>query len=101
MIAVLVLSIVLESHVGERPAEADPVLRTVTTELEARGWKHGRALARGMQGLSIRMARRLNRLWRRSGKVFADRFHVEVLRTPRQVRDARALVPATLTLPHS
>ena len=54
--------------------------------------KHERALARGMQGLSIRMARRLNRLWERSGSVFADRFHVQVLKTSEQVRDALACV---------
>ena len=54
--------------------------------------KHERALARGMQGLSIRVARGLNRLWRRSGKVFADRFHVQVLKTPKEVRNALACV---------
>jgi REP-associated tyrosine transposase len=43
------------------------------------------SLARGLQGLAIRMARALNRLWRRSGKVFADRFHDRILRSPREV----------------
>ena len=47
-----------------------------------------RALARGMQGLSIRIARGLNRLWRRTGKVFADRYHDHILRTPTEVRNA-------------
>ena len=51
-----------------------------------------RALSRGMQGLSIRMAKALNRLWARSGKVFADRFHSRVLTTPREVRNALAYV---------
>jgi REP element-mobilizing transposase RayT len=40
-----------------------------------------RALARGMQGLCIRLARRLNSLAGRRGKVFADRYHAHVLRT--------------------
>ncbi len=50
--------------------------------------KDRRALSRGMQGLVIRMARGLNRLWERSGKVFADRYHDQILRTPREVRNA-------------
>ena len=51
-----------------------------------------RALSRGMQGLSIRIARALNKLWRRRGKVFADRYHAHVLDTPRAVRHALAYV---------
>ncbi len=47
-----------------------------------------RALSRGMQGLSIRIAKRINALARRHGKVLGDRFHVHVLRTPREVRHA-------------
>jgi REP element-mobilizing transposase RayT len=47
-----------------------------------------RALSRGLQGLSVRIARALNRCLRRSGKVFADRYHARVLRTPRQARFA-------------
>lgn len=46
------------------------------------------ALSRGMQGLKIRMAKGLNRLWRRSGAVFEDRYHARALRTPREVRNA-------------
>ncbi len=49
-----------------------------------------RALSRGLQGLAVRMARALNRLWRRTGSVFAERYHEHVLRTPLEVR--RALV---------
>ena len=44
------------------------------------------SLTRGMQGLSIRIARRLNRLWDRSGRVFSDRYHDHILRSPREVR---------------
>jgi REP element-mobilizing transposase RayT len=50
------------------------------------------ALARGIQGLSVRIARKLNALMSRRGKVFADRYHARVLRTPRQVRNALAYV---------
>jgi putative transposase len=46
------------------------------------------ALARGMQGLAIRMARALNRLWRRLGSVFEDRYHDRILRSPREVWNA-------------
>jgi REP element-mobilizing transposase RayT len=51
-----------------------------------------RALSRGLQGLAIRVAKALNRLWRRAGKVFADRFHARVLRSPREVRHVLAYV---------
>jgi len=47
-----------------------------------------RSLSRAMQGLAVRIARRVNRMMKRRGKVFADRFHERVLRTPRQVRNA-------------
>ena len=47
-----------------------------------------RALSRGMQGLTIRLARGLNRALRRSGKLFADRFDAHVLQTPREVAEA-------------
>jgi putative transposase len=39
-------------------------------------------LSRGMQGLATWIARRLNQLIGRRGKVFADRFHAHALRTP-------------------
>ena len=50
------------------------------------------ALSRGMQGLGVRIARGLNRLWGRAGRVFADRYHDRILRTPREVRNALAYV---------
>ncbi len=49
---------------------------------------HTAALARGMQGLSIRIARGMNRLMNRKGRVLADRYHAHVLRTPTEVRHA-------------
>ena len=45
-----------------------------------------RALARGCQGLKVRLARGLNRLMARTGPVFGERYHVHVLRTPAEVR---------------
>ena len=46
------------------------------------------ALSRALQGLCVRIARALNRLWRRRGSVFADRYHDEILKSPQQVRNA-------------
>ena len=51
-----------------------------------------RALSRGVQGLLVRIARALNRLWRRRGSVFGDRFHERELLNPRQVRNALVYV---------
>ncbi|MDG2306275.1 MAG: hypothetical protein P8R42_16810 [Candidatus Binatia bacterium] len=50
------------------------------------------AFSRGMQGLSIRIAKALNKLMGRKGKVFTDRFHSRVLRTGREIRSALAYV---------
>ncbi len=50
------------------------------------------ALSRGMQGLAIRIARRVNRLVSRSGKLWADRFFSRALSSPRSVRNALAYV---------
>jgi REP element-mobilizing transposase RayT len=46
------------------------------------------ALANGVRAVSIRLARRLNRLMGRDGPVFEDRYHAHVLRTPAEVRNA-------------
>lgn len=50
------------------------------------------SLSRGMQGLMIRMARGLNRVQGRRGKVFADRYFARILKTPREVRNCIAYV---------
>jgi REP element-mobilizing transposase RayT len=50
------------------------------------------AVSRGMQGLSIRMAKALNKLWERAGSVFDDHYHEVPLTCPRQVRHALAYV---------
>ncbi len=44
------------------------------------------ALTRGMQGLSVRLARALNRELGRHGPLFSDRYHARPLKTPRTVR---------------
>ncbi len=46
------------------------------------------ALARGMQGLMVRIARAINRAARREGRVFADHYFARELRTPAEVRRA-------------
>jgi len=49
-------------------------------------------LARGMKGLCVRLARAINRQRGVKGRVFADRYHEHVLRTPRETRLALAYV---------
>jgi hypothetical protein len=46
------------------------------------------ALARGIQGWKIRVARRLNAYWHRGGRLFDDRYHAVILTTPRRTRNA-------------
>jgi hypothetical protein len=48
-----------------------------------------RALSRGMNGLGVRVARGLNRVMGRRGKVLEERYHGHILRTPTEVRNAR------------
>src|SRR5207245_1890478 len=47
---------------------------------------------RQMKGLSVRMARGINRVLDRAGQVFADRYHARILRSPREVRNGIAYV---------
>jgi len=51
-----------------------------------------RTLSRGLQGLAIRIAKRVNRVLGRHGRVWGDRFHARALRTPREVRNALVYV---------
>ncbi len=46
------------------------------------------ALSRGMKSIASRFAKAVNRTFRRSGKVIAGRYHVRLLTSPRQVRNA-------------
>lgn len=45
-------------------------------------------LTRGMIGLEVRLARRINRVLGRRGAFFADRYHARSLRTPAETRAA-------------
>ena len=47
------------------------------------------SLSRGMQGLSIRIAKGINRAIGGKGSIFADHFEAFVLRSPKDVRHAR------------
>ena len=51
-----------------------------------------RDLACGLKAIAARLARGVNRVFRRAGRVLADRCHVHVLRTPHEVRNAIAYV---------
>jgi REP element-mobilizing transposase RayT len=48
------------------------------------------ALSRGMQGLNIRIARALNRVMGRRGRVLSDHYNAEILQSPSQTLRARA-----------
>lgn len=50
------------------------------------------ALTRAIKGLSVRIARALNRVLDRKGTVFADRYHARCLASPRAARHALAYV---------
>jgi REP element-mobilizing transposase RayT len=49
-------------------------------------------LASGMKAIGARVARAVNRVCHLRGPVLADRYHLHVLRTPREVRNALAYV---------
>jgi hypothetical protein len=50
------------------------------------------AMGRGMKSVAARLARAANRVFGRSGPVLHGRYHIRVLRTPREVRNALAYV---------
>ena len=50
------------------------------------------ALGRGMKAISARVARAVQRAFGRAGAVLHGRYHLRVLRTPREVRNALAYV---------
>jgi hypothetical protein len=51
--------------------------------------KDERALSRGMCGLGVRIAKGLNRVMGRHGKVLGERYHARILKTPSEVKNAR------------
>jgi len=88
------------SHNGAACLLRGDEIRVAIQEERLRGQKRARirhhddsmALSRGMQGLTIRIARRLNHKMDRRGRLFAERFHERILRTPTEVRRALAYV---------
>jgi putative transposase len=50
------------------------------------------SLSRGMQGLNIRIAKSLNAMMGRKGRVFADHFHSRLLKSPAELTIAIAYV---------
>ena len=56
---------------------------------EAGDWD---ALYSAVTGLEVRLARMINKLLSRTGRVFDHRYHTHVLRTPREVRNALVYV---------
>jgi len=54
--------------------------------------KDAASLAAGVQAWEVRVARGLNRVLGRKGRVFDDRYHCEVIKTPRQTRAALCYV---------
>jgi hypothetical protein len=50
------------------------------------------AFRAGVRGLIVRLAKAINRALGRHGPVWADRYHVRLLRTPREVRNALVYV---------
>ena len=46
-------------------------------------------LANGLKALGVRVARALNRMMGRQGRVIRDRYHAHILKTPAEVRKAR------------
>ena len=51
-----------------------------------------RTLSRGVQAFKISAARQINKHLGRKGKVFADRYHAEVITTPTQMRNCLCYV---------
>jgi REP element-mobilizing transposase RayT len=45
------------------------------------------ALGKGMQGFEVRLVRRLNKVLKRTGSLFATRYHARSLESPRDVRN--------------
>ena len=50
------------------------------------------SLSRGLMGATIRLARAVNRVLKRRGSVWSDRYHARALHTPREVRHGMVYV---------
>jgi REP element-mobilizing transposase RayT len=58
------------------------------------------ALSGGARGISIRMARAINKVCGRKGPVWGDRYHTHTLRTPKETRRAMVYVLANFRKHH-
>jgi hypothetical protein len=76
------------------PAQAGSLARVDATCSTARASCSPRAtLSLAMRGLGVRLCKAINRaIGRPRGRVFLDRYHDRILRTPREVRHALAYV---------
>jgi len=54
--------------------------------------KSSEALSKALHALAVRVARAINRMVGRKGRVFADRYEMRILKTPADVRAALRLV---------
>lgn len=72
-------------EIGVRPTHYSVQGNHVHLLLEVEGQAH---LTRAMRSFGNRLAKGMNRLMRRTGRVIADRYHLVVLRNPRQVAHA-------------
>jgi REP element-mobilizing transposase RayT len=54
--------------------------------------KDAHSLGRGMMSIGTRLARAVNRVFGRTGRVLADRYHARPITTPREARNALAYV---------
>ena len=74
------------------PGAARAVLRQAFRAPTAAIGAGKEALGRGMKSVGIRLARTVNRVFGRKGPALLGRYHLRVLRTPREVRHALAYV---------
>jgi len=79
------LHLMAEARPEEAPAGSVP--RVADSKRRAT-----RLVTSRMRGFGVRLARRLNKLFRRRGQLIAERYHAEPLRTPRQVRNCYVYV---------
>jgi len=75
------LHLMAEARPEEAPAGSVPRV----ADARRRGT---RVVTSRMRGFGVRLARRLNKLFRRRGQLVAERYHARALKTPREVRNA-------------
>jgi hypothetical protein len=81
-----------EEGLRARGVPGRPLLGAARSRPSAgRGGRKG-AMGRGMKSVAPRFAKAVNRVFGRSGKVLHGRYHIRLLRTPREVRNALAYV---------